>query len=285
MQLEPLGKVGERRLGRLAPRIGDRGGPRRAAPGAGRRLRARRWHPAVGRPPPTARWRFADSAFSTRLSSPRNARETCRASSSRSAPAAPIRRRNVPTDPPLFQVTTPRPRRIRHEADSPTSLEPAARAGASSAGPRTRDGSGRPPGSAIRGTGIGRATRPSGNVPRRSATRRRASGDAQRGARPRLPVGVVPCPAEAHGQTRDGRLARDARSVPRPASSAVTVAGPGWVDRGELGAQGDHESRSVLVTVATINAGMSWCGAPGGSVRRSGRRCAGGRRTRPRRRA
>ena len=60
------------------------------------------------------RSRFADSAFSTRLSSPRSVRETWRASSSRSAPLAPIRRRNVltsfgalprdhaatPTDPP-----------------------------------------------------------------------------------------------------------------------------------------------------------------------------------------
>ena len=46
----------------------------------------------------TARWRLADSALRTRLSSPRRARETWRASSSSSAPPAPIRRRNVPTD-------------------------------------------------------------------------------------------------------------------------------------------------------------------------------------------
>ena len=77
---------------------------------------------AICRPAaPTARWRFADSAFRTRFRSPRSARDTWRASSSRSAPPAPIRRRNRPTVSPLFHVTTPRPRRIRHDAGSPTS--------------------------------------------------------------------------------------------------------------------------------------------------------------------
>ena len=78
------------------------------------------WRPAAA----TARCRFADSALRTRFSSPRSARETWRASSSSSAPAAPIRRRNVPTASPLFQVTTPRPRRMRHEAGRPISSEP-----------------------------------------------------------------------------------------------------------------------------------------------------------------
>ena len=78
------------------------------------------WRPAAL----TARWRFADSALRTRFSSPRSARETCRASTSRSAPVAPIRRRNVPTASPFFEVTTPRPRRMRHEAGKPDVREP-----------------------------------------------------------------------------------------------------------------------------------------------------------------
>ena len=75
---------------RASPRA-SRGAPRRPS---GRRTAARParrsrssssiaaiWRPAA----PTARWRFADSALRTRLSSPRRARETWRASSSRSA--------------------------------------------------------------------------------------------------------------------------------------------------------------------------------------------------------
>ena len=109
---------------------GSRGGRRRSSrttygcsgirPSASSTAIASSWRPAAA----TARWRFADSALRTRLSSPRSARDTWRASSSRSAPAAPIRRRNVPTASPLFQVTTPRPRRSRQDAGSPTSREP-----------------------------------------------------------------------------------------------------------------------------------------------------------------
>ena len=99
-------------------------------PSASRMAIASSWRPAAL----TARCRLADSALRTRLSSPRRARETCRASTSRSAPAAPIRRRNVPTASPLFEVTTPRPRRRRHDAGRPMSASRATRAGASSGG-------------------------------------------------------------------------------------------------------------------------------------------------------
>ena len=95
------------------------------------------WRPAAA----TARWRLADSALSTRFRSPRSARETWRASSSSNAPAAPIRRRNVPTDSALFQVTTPRPRRIRHDAGRPNASSlPGERRGARRPERRTRDG-------------------------------------------------------------------------------------------------------------------------------------------------
>ena len=129
---QPLGQLAERRLGRLAPGVRDEPDDVRAAPPGGRRRRARRSRRAGGPAALTARWRFADSAFRTRFRSPRSARETWRASSSRSAPPAPIRRRNVPTASPLFQVTTPRPRRIRQDAGSSMSAEPRGQDGASS---------------------------------------------------------------------------------------------------------------------------------------------------------
>ena len=72
----------------------------------------------------------------TRFKSPRSARETWRASTSSRAPVAPIRRRNVPTRSPFFQVTTPRPRRIRHEAGRPTVPSQLASRWASSAATR-----------------------------------------------------------------------------------------------------------------------------------------------------
>ena len=76
------------------------------------------WRPAA----PTARWRFADSALMTRFRSPRSARDTWRASTSSSAPVAPIRRRNVPDEVAVLPASRrPRPRRIRHEAGSPAS--------------------------------------------------------------------------------------------------------------------------------------------------------------------
>ena len=105
-RLRLLGRAGRRPRGRRSRRAG---GPRRSPR-------------AAGSPTP---------AFRTRLRSPRSARDTCRASSSSSPPAAPMRRRNVPTASPLFQVTTPRPRRIRHEAGSSMSASRAARTGAS----------------------------------------------------------------------------------------------------------------------------------------------------------
>ena len=87
VDLEAVGQLGQARLGRLAARRRRRAGRPAADGRAGRRPRAwsiaSSWRPAA----PTARWRFADSALRTRFSSPRSARDTCRASTSRSAPA------------------------------------------------------------------------------------------------------------------------------------------------------------------------------------------------------
>ncbi len=77
---------------------------------------------------------MADSALSTRLSSPRMLRATWRASSSSSDALAPIRPRNAVIDSALFQVTTPRPRRTRHDAGSPTSSSRPASSPASATG-------------------------------------------------------------------------------------------------------------------------------------------------------
>ena len=51
-------------------------------------------------------------------------RATWRASSSSSDALAPIRPRNAVIDSALFQVTTPRPRRTRHDAGQPDVVEP-----------------------------------------------------------------------------------------------------------------------------------------------------------------
>ena len=107
-------------------------GPSAAARPAGRPPRARRSRPAGGPTAATDRCRFADSALSTRLSSPRRLRATWRASSSSSDALAPIRPRNVVIDSALFQVTTPWPRRTRHAAGSPTASSRRASSAASS---------------------------------------------------------------------------------------------------------------------------------------------------------
>ena len=124
------------------------------------------------------------------MSSPRSARETCRASTSSSAPPAPIRRRNVPTASPFLDVTTPRPRRSRHEAGSPKSASRAARPA-----PRRDDHEleVRPAaGQAERATGEEPAAQPrgmavvGGRVPgeRRRAPGACSSPDRRRGGRP-----------------------------------------------------------------------------------------------------
>ena len=87
----PRGSPPASRGGRR-PRAGRRTAASRRRPSASSVAIASSWRPAAL----TARWRFADSALRTRLSSPRRARETWRASTSSRAPDAPIRRRKVP---------------------------------------------------------------------------------------------------------------------------------------------------------------------------------------------
>jgi hypothetical protein len=124
VDLEPLGELGERRLGRLASRVGDEPDDVRLAR-SGRRRRARRSRRAGGRGAPPARWRFADSALRTRFRSPRAPARPGAPRARAARPPAPIRRRNVPTVSPLFHVTTP-PR--ARPATTPATRHPARRA-------------------------------------------------------------------------------------------------------------------------------------------------------------
>ena len=225
-----------RRLGRLAPGGGHEPDDVRLRRRGARRPRARRSRRAGGPAALTARWRLADSALRTRFSSPRSARETWRASSSRSAPAAPIRRRNVPTASPLFQVTTPRPRRIRHDAGSPTSARRAASIGASS-GSTTNSRWVRPP---------ARLSEPRArNRPRSQAVRQWSAAvvPVER-AGPARPCARSSAASAARRTARraTGRLARvDARAGAEPVRLRGPIAGARRVDRGELGAQGRDE--------------------------------------------
>ena len=141
----------------------------------------------------TDRWRFADSAFSTRLRSPRTERATCRASSSSSAAPAPMSRRNVadgfaalPGDDaaPAAEAAT-RPA-------GPSRRGVGQRAAPLRAARRTRGGSVRLRCSANRARGTGRAARRAGNAPPRrpSRTAGRARARVAPGERPLAPAPV-----------------------------------------------------------------------------------------------
>ena len=126
----------------------------------------------------------------------------------------------------LFQVTTPAPRRTRHAAgqvDHRRVGEPAPARRRS--GRRTRGGSARRPGSAIRGTGTMPRSQAIGSarLPRPSRTARRSG----------------------HRRARWASLAMTRVAVRAAPSQTVglgdPVARPGRVDRGKLGPQGDDE--------------------------------------------
>ena len=142
------------------------------------------------------------------MRSPRSARETWRASSSRRAPPAPMRRRNVPTASPLFQVTTPRPRRIRHDAGRSISARRAARIGAS-AGSTTNSRCVRPP---------ARLSEPRDrNRPRSQAVRQWSAACDQSKRLERVIVELV---AEPHGKPGDRALAGGPLGAARPSPTA-----------------------------------------------------------------
>ena len=170
-----------------------------------------------------------NSALSTRLSSPRSVRDTWRASSSRSAAPAPIRRRKSPTVSLLFHVTTPRPRRIRQEAGRPASERCSARSGASP-GSTTNSRCVRPP---------ARLSEPRARKrPRRWAIRQcsaapcqakvvRASRSGRSASRPSAPAGPSRLPPPSRRASRTTRRAsigsRPALAPPsKPARSAAT---------------------------------------------------------------
>ena len=182
------------------------------------------WRPAAL----TARCRLADSALSTRLSSPRSARETCRASTSSSAPVAPIRRRNVPTASPLFDVTTPRPRRSA----------PGRRAA------RCRPGGRRAPAPRPAGSTNSRWVRPPArlseprarNRPRSQAARQWSPAPVQSNGVVERPLGRPPQPDRPAGQpTARGRSGPG----PRPSASATR-------SHGRDGSMAASSSRSAV---------------------------------------
>ena len=220
---------------RGSPRA-SRGAPRRRSrttygcagsrPSASSVAIASSWRPAAL----TARWRLADSALSTRLSSPRSARETCRASSSSSAPVAPIRRRNVPTASPLFEVTTPRPRRSRHDAGSPNSARRAASSGASSGCDDELEV----------GPAAGEAERAAGQEPaaQPGAAAVLRGGAASRSGRAGLPLARA---AAAGWRAAPTDASRPIGVGPEPGDLGDPVARPRRVDGGQLVAQRGDE--------------------------------------------
>ena len=190
------------------------------------------WRPAAL----TARWRFADSALRTRLSSPRRARETWRASSSSRAPAAPIRRRKVPDRlavlrghdaPPATQA--PRDRqpelgqpggelRRRGRLDDELEVGPAAGQAERATG---QEPAAQPGGAAVvRGRSPSRTARPALPFPDRPSRCASRATDASR------PVGAGPRPSTSatRSQARDGSMAASSSrsAVTRSRSDRVT---------------------------------------------------------------
>ena len=141
----------------------------------------------------------------------------------------PDRRRNVPTASPLFEVTTPRPRRRRHETGSPSRSSRAASGGASSGS-----------------TTNSRWVRPPARLSEPRARNRPRSQAARQWSRGRLPVErrgsalPVPEPPEAVGEAADGRLATG-RCRAQAVDLGHAVAGTRRVDRRQLGAQRGDE--------------------------------------------
>ena len=152
-------------------------------------------------------------------------------------PGAPIRRRNVPTASPFFEVTTPRPRRSRHETGSPKSVSRAASSGASSGSttnsrwvrpparlsePRARN---RPRSQAARQWS---AAGSPGRTARAGAPRPRAAGGgaASRATDASRPVGAGPEAVDLGDAVagRDGSIAASSsrRAVTRSRSDRVT---------------------------------------------------------------
>ena len=147
----------------------------------------------------------------------------------------PGRRRSgagtCPTASPLFHVTTPRPRRSRHDAGSPT--RPSRRRGSGASSGVDDELEVRPAaGEAQRAAGEEPAAQPGrpAVLGRRSPSRT-ADGRASVARRPAQPV----------GEPRDGRLASPPRVRAEAVASAIAVARPRRVDRGQLVAQRDDE--------------------------------------------
>ena len=199
------------------------------------------WRPAA----PTARWRFADSALRTRFRSPRSARDTWRASSSRSAAARPDPAQEQPDVSPFFQVTTPRPRRIRHEAGSSAPLEPARRATRRLGGRDDELEVGPAAGQAERAAGEEQAAEPGhpamvgARRPSRTERPRRGRRRSRGRRRPRrCPLPRSRSSSRATGPSRAAPARRQAGRLGPP------VARPRRVDRGELGAEGQRRGRA-----------------------------------------
>ena len=304
-------RAGRRSDGSRAVRRAPRGSPpaSRGArrPPAGRRTAASRRRPSASsvaiasswRPAAlTARWRFADSALRTRLSSPRRARETWRASTSSRAPDAPIRRRKVPDRLPVLgghhappatdaprdgQPELGQPRgqlRRRGRLDDELEMGPAAGQAERATGEEPAAQPGRV--AVFRGRSPRRTAAPAlpfPDRPRRCASR---ATDASR------PVGAGPRPSTSatRSQGRDGSMAASSsrRAVTRSRSDRVTRRPPPPRRRPATPARSPQALRLAVRPVvrrripaspskarmiaAASRAGSWWWGCPGPRRRR-----------------
>ena len=217
------------------------------------RLERRRSPRAGGRRPPTARWRFADSALSTRLRSPRSARDTWRASSSSSAAAradpAQERADRLAALPGHDAAAAPDPPRRRQ----PDVREPRGEDRRPRSAPTTNSRWVRPPRQAERAAGEEPAAQPGdpAMVGRRRPSRsgrggRRVAGASRRGR-------SLPGEPEQQPSERASRRA----DVGQRDGLRAAVAGARRVDRRELGPQREHE---VAVGAGHVGRAASWLG-------------------------
>ena len=193
----------------------------------------------------TARDRFASSAFTTRLRWPCSWRVTSRDSSSRTLADAPIRRSRVSTPSMLFQVTTPRPRRMRHEAGAARSRRPAPPAPARPRAPR------RAPGAC--GPRRGSASRAPGTRPRSHASA--AVVGRERPSRRRAPAAS----SQAHREACHDRRAR-------PSLGRLAETRPASADRQQAraGSMAASSARSAVDQIAVRPSRRRPAGRPAG---------------------
>ena len=294
VELEARGDLRQRRLGRLAARLGDGAdGPsaaRASRPSASSASIAASWRPAAA----TDRWRLALSALRTRLSSPRR-----RAGD---APRLELQERRARADAARgTRRSTPRSSRSRRRArgarattrGGPTSARRAARTGASSGGttnsrwarpaarlsdPRARN---RPRSQAVRQCSgavaqsrsvSGRRNAAAGRSPTLAGVAAEADDQAGDAGLPAWTRGPRPAISARRSQARDGSMAASSARSAATRSRSVSDIGPGQDVRPTRATPGRRRwppSRSQTSMIAPARRSGSWWWAFAGSTRSS----------------